>query len=444
MESPHDDPQNVFRLGGEENLDMRDKKIAGLIIKEAKRQREMIDLIASENFVSSDVREALGSVLTNKYSEGYPGKRYYPGNIYYDEIEEIAKERALKLFKLNSNEWHVNVQPYSGSPANLAILTALVEPGETIMGMALSSGGHLTHGHKVSATGKFWRSVQYTVDQKTGLIDFKAVRELAEREKPKIIISGFTAYPRQVDFKKFSEIAKSVGAYHVSDISHIAGLVAAGVHPSPFLYTDAVMTTTHKTLRGPRGAVIFARKQHATSDKETIAEKIDKAVFPGLQGGPHNNATAAKAVAFFEALQPAFKKYARQIVKNARALGAELKKKGFKLVTGGTDTHLLLLDVSGVSHDSSTGSAGSPQASSGQAAEKRLETVGIIANRNTIPGDASPFKPSGLRLGTPAVTSMGMKEKEMKEIAELIHQTLTDGRPGTINKAVRKLAKKFS
>ena len=401
---------------------MRDKKIADLIKKEAIRQRETIDLIASENFVSKDVREALGSVLTNKYSEGYPGKRYYPGNIYYDEIEEIAKERALKVFGLNPKEWHVNVQPYSGSPANLAILTALAEPGETIMGMALSSGGHLTHGHRVSATGKFWRSVQYTVDQKTGLIDFKAVRKLAEKEKPKIIISGFTAYPRAVEFKKFGEIAKSVGAYHVADISHIAGLVSAGAHPSPFSYTDAVMTTTHKTLRGPRGAVIFCRKE--------LAEKIDKAVFPGLQGGPHNNATAAKAVAFFEALQPSFKNYAWQIVKNAKALGKALTKKGFRLVTDGTDTHLLLLDAQSVGLD-------------GMSAEKRLEAVGIIANRNTIPGDASPFKPSGIRIGTPAVTTMGMKEKEMKQIGELIYQTLTDGKPSTISKAVRKLAKKF-
>jgi glycine hydroxymethyltransferase len=414
---------------------MRDKRIESLIKKEIVRQAETLDLIASENFVSSDVREALGSVLTNKYSEGYPGKRYYPGNVYYDEIEELAKERALKVFHLDPKEWHVNVQPYSGSPANLAIYSALIEPGETIMGMALSSGGHLTHGHKVSMTGKFWRSVQYTVNQKTGLIDFAEVKKLAEKEKPKIIISGFTAYPRLVNFKKFGEIAKGVGAYHVSDISHIAGLIAAGVHPSPFAYVDVVMTTTHKTLRGPRGAMIFCRKEHA----EKIAEKIDRAVFPGLQGGPHNNATAAKAIAFFEALQPSFKKYAGQIVKNAKVLGESLAKHGFKLVTGGTDTHLLLLDVGSfklMKHDPST--------SSGQAAEKKLESVGIIANRNTIPGDPSPFKPSGLRLGTPAVTSMGMKEKEMKEIAALIYGALTSSNLNTISKSVKKLAKRFS
>lgn len=410
---------------------MRDKKIESLIKKEITRQAETVDLIASENFVSADVREALGSVLTNKYSEGYPGKRYYPGNAYYDEIEELAKERALKIFRLDPKEWHVNVQPYSGSPANLAIYSALLEPGETIMGMALSSGGHLTHGHKVSMTGKFWRSVQYTVDQKSGLINFVEVKKLAEKEKPKIIISGFTAYPRRVNFKKFGEIAKSIGAYHVADISHIAGLVAVGAHPSPFAYVDAVMTTTHKTLRGPRGAMIFCRKE--------LAEKIDKAVFPGLQGGPHNNVTAAKAIAFFEALQPSFKKYAEQIVKNAKVLGESLVKHGFKLVTGGTDTHLLLLDVGSfklMEHDPST--------SSGQAAEKKLESVGIIANRNTIPGDPSPFKPSGLRLGTPAVTSLGMKEKEMKEIALLIHGALTNGNLNTISRSVKKLAKKFS
>lgn len=405
------------------SYDMHDKIIQDLIKKEATRQLETIDLIASENFVSSDVREALGSVLTNKYSEGYPGKRYYPGNAYYDEIEELAKERALKVFRLDPQEWHVNVQPYSGSPANLAIYSALIEPGETIMGMALSSGGHLTHGHKVSMTGKFWRSVQYTVDQKNGLINFAEVKRLADQEKPKIIVSGFTAYPRRVDFKKFGEIAKSIGAYHISDISHIAGLIAAGVHPLPFPYVDAVMTTTHKTLRGPRGAMIFCRQE--------LAEKIDKAVFPGLQGGPHNNATAAKAIAFFEALRPSFKKYAEQIVKNAKVLGESLTKHGFRLVTGGTDTHLLLLDAQSVGLD-------------GMTAEKRLEFVGIIANRNTIPGDSSPFKPSGLRLGTPAVTSMGMKEKEMKEIGALIHGTLTHGNLNTISKSVKKLAKRFS
>lgn len=420
---------------------MRDKKIEALIKKETIRQAETIDLIASENFVSSDVREALGSVLTNKYSEGYPGKRYYPGNVFYDEIENIAKERALRLFKLNPKEWHVNIQPYSGSPANLAIYSALIEPGETIMGMALSSGGHLTHGHKASLTGKFWCSVQYTVNQKTGLIDFTAVRKLAEKERPKIIVSGFTAYPRKVDFKKFGEIAKGVGAYHVADISHIAGLVVAGVHPSPFPYAHVVMTTTHKTLRGPRGAVIFSRnlKLKTLNSQLSIAEAIDRAVFPGMQGGPHNNVTAAKAVAFLEALQPSFKKYARQIVKNAQALAKELKRHGFKLVSGGTDTHLILIDLKNKNIEGANPSAGS-----GQAAEKKLEGVGIIANRNSVPGDVSAFKPSGLRLGTATLTTRGMKEKEMKIVAKLINDALTDISLSAIRKSVQKLCRKFS
>lgn len=401
---------------------MRDKKLFSLIQKEISRQQETIDLIASENIVSGDILKVIGSPLTNKYSEGYPNKRYYPGNRFYDEIEELAKTRALKVFKLNPKEWSVNVQPYSGSPANLAVYAALMEPGETLMGMALSAGGHLTHGHRVSLTGKFWRSVQYGVNQETGLIDYPAVERLAKKEKPKVIVSGFTAYPRKIDFKRFGQIARGIGAYHVADISHIAGLVAAGVHPSPFPYADAIMTTTHKTLRGPRGAVIFSKKE--------LAEKIDRAVFPGLQGGPHNNVTAAKALMFFEAMQPSFKKYQRQIVKNAKALAAELKKLGFKLITGGTDTHLLLVDVRNFGMD-------------GLAAEKKLEESGIIANRNSIPGDSSPFKPSGLRLGTPSVTSRGMKEKEMKQIARLICAVLTGrGLPDT-SKTVRLLCKKF-
>jgi glycine hydroxymethyltransferase len=401
---------------------MKDKKIGELIKKEVKRQAETIDLIASENIVSSEVLEALGSALTNKYSEGYPGKRYYPGNVYYDEIEEIAKARALRLFRLSPNEWQVNVQPYSGSPANMAVYTALVEPGETIMGMALSSGGHLTHGHKVSATGKFWRSVQYVVDEKSGLVDFEALKKLVETEKPKILVSGFTAYPREVNFKRFGEIAKAAGSYHLVDMSHIAGLIAGGMHPSPFPHADVVMTTTHKTLRGPRGAMIFSRKE--------ISEKIDKAVFPGLQGGPHNNVTAAKAVAFYEALQPTFKKYAAQIVNNAKALAGALMKNGLTLVTGGTDTHLILADMRSVGLD-------------GMTAEKMLEEVGIIANRNTVPGDPSPFKPSGVRIGTPSVTTRGMKEKEMKVIGDLIRQTLKDKKMAAVKVKVKKLTKKF-
>lgn len=401
---------------------MRDREIFGLIAQEEKRQEETLNLIASENIASGEVLAAAGSPLMNKYSEGYPGKRYYPGNEYYDEIERIAQERALKVFGLSPRVWRVNVQPYSGSPANLAIYAALMPKGGTLMGMALASGGHLTHGHKVSLTGHWWRAVQYGVDPKTELIDYAAVAKLARKTRPQVIVSGFTAYPRRVDFKKFGEIAKRVHAYHVADISHIAGLVAAGVHPSPFPYADVVMTTTHKTLRGPRGAVIICRKE--------LAEKVDKAVFPGLQGGPHGNVTAAKAVAFFEALHPSFRVYARQVVRNARALAYELERLGARIVAGGTDTHLLLLDARSFGLD-------------GMTAERRLEEVGIIANRNSIPGDTSPFKPSGLRLGTPTLTTRGMKEKEMRQVAGLIVRALTAKTLDGVKREVLALCKRF-
>src|SRR3989338_4539150 len=384
---------------------MEDPKLQNLIRAEIKRQEETIDLIASENLVSKEILEIIGSPLTNKYSEGYPGKRYYPGNAYYDEIERLAQERGLKTFKLSPDEWSINVQPHSGSPANLAIYTALVEPGETIMGMKLAAGGHLTHGHKVSATGRFWKSVQYGVDEASGLVDYEEVRKLAEENMPKVIVSGFTAYPREVDFKKFGEIAKSVGAYHMADISHIAGLIAAGVHPSPFPYADVVMTTTHKTLRGPRGAVIFSHIE--------LSQAIDRAVFPGLQGGPHNNITAAIARMFYEAMQPEFKKYAGQVVKNSKVLAKTLSGFGFKLISGGTDTHLILADVRGLQVDRLE-------------AQNRLERAGIIANRNSIPGDPSPFKPSGIRIGTPSVTTRGMKEKDMIVLGGLIYDAISD------------------
>ncbi len=382
---------------------MKDKEIQKLIDLETRRQRETLDLIASENMASRDVLMPLGSPLSNKYSEGYPDKRYYPGNKYIDEVEKLAQKRALKLFKLNPKKWNVNVQPYSGSPANLAVYVGLVEPGGTIMGMKLAAGGHLTHGHKVSATGIFYKSVQYGVNEKTGTIDYNEVLRLAKKERPKVIVSGFTAYPRAFNFKKFGEIAKKVGAYHLSDISHIAGLVAGGAHVPPFPYADVVMTTTHKSLRGPRGAVLFSRAE--------ISSKIDKAVFPGLQGGPHNNVTAAKAVAFKEAMTPEFKLYAKQIVKNAKALADELKKLGFSLVSGGTDTHLILADMRVFGID-------------GLEAEKRLEDANIIANRNSVPDDISPFKPSGIRLGTPSLTTRGMKEKEMRVVAHLIYDAV--------------------
>ncbi|KKU11499.1 MAG: Serine hydroxymethyltransferase [Parcubacteria group bacterium GW2011_GWB1_45_7] len=399
---------------------MKDKEIQKLINLEIKRQKETLDLIASENLASRDVLAPLGSPLSNKYSEGYPGKRYYPGNEYHDKIEILAQKRALKLFKLDPKKWSVNVQPYSGSPANLAVYVGLAEPGDTIMGMKLAAGGHLTHGHKVSASGIFYNSVQYGVNPKTGKVDYDEVLRLAKKAKPKVFVSGFTAYPRRFNFKKFGEIAKKVGAYHLSDISHIAGLVAGGAHPSPFPYADVVMTTTHKSLRGPRGAVLFSRNE--------IKEKIDKAVFPGLQGGPHNNVTASKAVAFKEAMRPEFKIYARQIVKNAEALAGELKKLGFNLVTGGTDTHLILVDMRAFNMD-------------GLTAERRLEKSNIVANRNSVPGDPSPFKPSGVRLGTPSLTTRGMKEKEMRLIAHLIYDAVHN-KKGTKAKVIA-LCKKF-
>ncbi|HUY69486.1 MAG TPA: serine hydroxymethyltransferase [Candidatus Tyrphobacter sp.] len=408
---------------------MKDRELEKLVKKEIGRQEETLDLIASENIASPEILSLLGSALTNKYSEGYPGKRYYPGNVYYDEIEKLAQARALKLFKLSPKNWAVNVQPYSGSPANLAIYAALLKPGETLMGMKLSSGGHLTHGHGVSLTGQFYHSVQYAVDEETGLIDFGALRKLAKEHKPRVIVCGFTAYPRKINFKAFSEIAKEVDAYLVADISHIAGLVSAGLHPSPFPYAQAVMTTTHKTLRGPRGAVIFSRLERLKGGERTIAEAVDRAVFPGLQGGPHNNETAAKARAFFEAARPEFKKYAARVVKNASVLASELKRGGLKVITGGTDTHLILVDVRSFGLD-------------GLTAEKRLEKNGIIANRNSVPGDPSPFKPSGLRLGTPALTTRGLKEKDMKLIADLILKILKDDR--NLRSETRKICERFS
>ncbi len=399
---------------------MLDKKLEELIKKEIGRQQETLDLIASENYASPEILSVIGSPLVNKYSEGYPGKRYYPGNEYYDEIERVARERGLAAFGLNPEEWSLNVQPYSGSPANLAIYGALMNPGETLMGMKLAAGGHLTHGHKVSFTGKFFNSVQYGVNEQTGLLDYAEIEKLAGEHKPKVIVSGTTAYPRTLDFEKFGKIAKSVGAYHVADISHIAGLVLAGLHPSPFPHANAVMTTTHKTLRGPRGAVIFARK--------AIAEAIDKAVFPGLQGGPHNNITAAKALMFFEAAQSEFKKYQEQILKNAQALAAALMKLGFKLVTGGTDNHLMLIDLRDTGLD-------------GKTAEQLLEANAITANRNSIPGDTKPLNPSGLRLGTPAVTTRGMKEEEVEKIAEFIHRVLV--KKEDVKNEIVELCKKF-
>ena len=376
--------------------------IKSLIKKELARQKKVINLIPSENYPSKDVLAALGSQLTSKYSEGYPRRRYYGGNEVIDEIELRVQDLARKVFNLGKN-WQVNVQPYSGSPANIAVYLALMKPGDVLIGMELAGGGHLTHGHRVNFSGMFYKAVQYSISEK-GLIDYEEIKRLAKKNKPKIIVSGSTAYPRKIEFKKIGQIAKSVGAYHLADISHIAGLVAAKAHQSPFPYTDVVTTTTHKTLRGPRGAVIFSK------DKD-IALKIDRAVFPGLQGGPHINTIAAIGVCFEEALRSDFKKYQRQVVKNAQVLAAELKKHRFNLVSGGTDNHLILVDLKNKNI-------------SGREAQDLLEKAGIIANRNTVPGDTSPFSPSGLRLGTPAATTQGMKERDMVKIAKKIAHIL--------------------
>ena len=388
---------------------MKDKQIEKLIKSEQKRQKKVVNLIASENYVSSDVLAALGSELTNKYSEGYPGARYYGGNEIMDIIEETARERALSLFGLNPSEWGVNVQALSGSPANLAVYTALIPLGEKIMGMSLDHGGHLTHGHKVSASGKFWVQIAYGVSKETERLDFYELEKIALLHQPKLIVAGFTAYPRIIDWQKFLDIADKCGALLMVDMSHIAGLVAGGEYPSPFRYADVVTTTVHKTLRGPRAALIFSRK-----DERELDKKIDKAVFPGLQGGPHLNQIAAVAVALKEAASPAFKKYAKQIIRNAAVLAEELQKRGWRLVSGGTNSHLILVDTwmdgKGIS---------------GAEASSRLEKEGIIVNKNTIPFDMrKPFDPSGIRLGTAAETTRGKKEKDMRKIAKRIDEIL--------------------
>ena len=395
---------------------MKDREIKNLIEKETKRQKSVINLIASENYVSPDVLKALGSELTNKYAEGYPGKRYYGGNEISDKVENLAIERAKKLFKLTSM-WRVNVQPLSGSPANLAVYLGLVPQGGKIMGMSLDHGGHLTHGHKVSATGKFWTQVPYGVG-KDEKINYAEIERIALKEKPNIIVCGFTAYPRIVDFKKFRQIADRSGALLMVDMSHFAGLVAGGAYPSPFPCAHVVTTTVHKTLRGPRAAMIFSRADitipSTKGEPKYISDLIDKAVFPGLQGGPHLNQIAAVAVALKEAASPTYKKYARQVIKNAQALAIELKKLSWKIISGGTDTHLILVD---------TWMNG--QGISGKEAGERLEKAGIIVNKNTIPGETrSPVDPSGIRLGTAAETTRGKKEKDMIKIARKIDTIL--------------------
>lgn len=404
------------------NLAKKDPQVYKLIKAEIKRQETTINLIASENIASKEVLEVLGSPLVNKYSEGYPGKRYYSGVKFYDEIERLCQKRALGLFDLSEKEWGVNVQPLSGTPANLAIYGALANQGEKILGMSLAAGGHLSHGTKISFSGKFWQGVFYGVN-KDGLLDYKEIEKIALSEKPKIIIAGATAYSREIDFKKFADIAKKVGAYLVADISHTAGLIAAGLNSSPFPFADVVMATTHKTLRGPRGAVIFAKKD--------LIDKINKAVFPGVQGGPHNNITAAKAVAFKLAKSAQFKKYQKQVVKNAKVFAEELKKYGFNILTGGTDNHLMILDLKNIGIG-------------GKEAEEILERSGILVNREMLPDDQKALNPSGIRLGTPYVTSRGMKEGQMREVANWIKRILEDKENSEkIKKEVENLMKKF-
>lgn len=385
-------------------LKLTDPTIFNLIKSEEKRQKEAIRLIPSENYTSASVMEATGSILTNKYSEGYAGKRYYEGQQFIDEVEKIAIERAKALFQAD----HANVQPYSGSPANMAVYHALVKPHDLVMGLGLPHGGHLTHGWKVNFSGRHFTPVQYSVNKETGRIDYDELRDLAKKVKPKLIWAGATAYPREIDFKKFGEIAKEVKAYFAADIAHIAGLIAAGVHPSPIPHADAVTTTTHKTLRGPRGGMILCKNE--------VAGDIDKAVFPALQGGPHNHTTAAIAVTMKEAATPEFVEYARQVVKNAKALADELLNFGFDLVSGGTDNHLILVDLTN-------------RDIPGKIAAQALDKAGIVLNYNMVPYDTrSPFNPSGIRLGAPAVTSRGMKEEDMKFIGTKMNEVISNVR----------------
>ena len=378
-----------------------DKEIYNAIIEEEKRQEEGIELIASENFVSKAVMEAAGSVFTNKYAEGYPEKRYYGGCRNADTVEKLAIERLKKLFGAK----YANVQPHSGSQANMGVYIALLEPGDKILGMGLSSGGHLTHGYKINFSGKIYHGIEYGLDPETEMLDYDTIRKLALENKPKMIVAGASAYSRIIDFKKFREIADESGAYLMVDMAHIAGLVAAGEHPSPMEYADVVTSTTHKTLKGPRGGIIL-------TNNEEIAQKVDRVVFPGIQGGPLMHIIAAKAVAFKEALSPEFKIYQKQVAKNARALSEELVKGGLRIVSGGTDNHLMLVDLR-------------PKGVTGKLAEEKLEEAGITCNKNAIPNDPEkPFITSGIRLGTPAITARGMKEEEAVKIGQMILKVL--------------------
>lgn len=405
------------------NLEIIDSEILSIIKKEEKRQESELEMIASENYVSPAVLEAMASVLNNKYSEGYPGKRYYGGNQIIDEVENLAIERAKQLFGAE----HVNVQPLSGSPANAAVYMAFLQPGDKVMGLKLDHGGHLSHGHKVNFSGMLYDFVQYEVDAETGIIDMKKVRELALKEKPKMIVAGYSAYSREIDWEGFKKIADEVGAFTFADIAHTAGLIAAGVMNNPVPIFDVVSTTTHKTLRGPRGAMIMC--------KEEFSKQIDKAVFPGMQGGPHDHITAAKAVSFLEALQPEFKEYAKQTIINTKKLSEEMKKLGYKIISGGTDNHLIVIDMNS-------------KGLSGKESEVILENIGISVSRSTIPNDPNPpMNPSGVRIGTAALTTRGMKEKEMAQIAKWIDAAIEDrDNPEyleNIKKDIEKLSKEF-
>jgi glycine hydroxymethyltransferase len=399
-----------------------DPEVARILAAEDERQRTTLALIASENYASLAVRQAMASVLTNKYSEGYPGRRYYQGNRFADEIEALCIARAKELFGAE----HANVQPHAGSPANMAAYLALLEPGSTILAMDLAQGGHLTHGSPVNFSGRLFRFVHYGVRRDTERIDYDEVRAIARRERPRLIVAGATAYPRLIDFAAFRAIADEVGALLLADIAHLAGLVAGGVHPSPVPYADVVTFTTHKTLRGPRGAMILCKAQYASA--------IDKAVFPGLQGGPFDHAIAAKAVALREALDPAFRTYQQQVVRNARALGEALARRGLRLVSGGTDNHLLLVDLT-------------PLGITGAEAAARAEAAGLVTNKNMIPFDTrKPAQTSGLRLGTPAVTTRGLGEAEMEQVAELLVSAITQPEADNLARCraeVRALCERF-
>ncbi len=401
------------------NLINKDPEVGQLIVREQERQQFGLEMIASENYVSQEVLEAQGSILTNKYAEGYPGKRYYGGCEYVDGIETLAIERAKALFGAE----HANVQPHSGSQANMAVFLAEAEVGSTLMGMDLSHGGHLTHGSPVNFSGILYKAVHYGIDPQSGRLNYDQIRDLAKKHRPKILIAGYSAYPRTLDFALFREIATEVGACLVVDMAHFAGLVAGGAHPSPVPYADYVTSTTHKTLRGPRGGIILSSLDRA--------KKVNSKIFPGIQGGPLEHVIAAKAVAFGEALKPSFKNYAAQVVKNAQTLAQDLMAEGFELVTGGTDNHLLLMDLN------STGI-------SGKEAEEALDRAGITVNKNTVPNETrSPFVTSGIRIGTPALTTRGMKEPEMKQVAQWISQVLKSPQDEALLNRVRSEIKDF-